>query len=440
MSKSNRILQIAGGIALVSMLAGSAVPQVAQASQAQASATVTIGVSVPILQLATLANGIARGVKVAVAQANANNTVPGVTFKANVLDDTISNSNNPEKDAANARIFIADQTVIGEVGPLNSGATKGSEAVYNQAGLVQISPSNTNVDLTNPKLRAQYEPRAASGKGPITYFRTVTTDAYQGPEDAVYAVKTLHAKRIAVTDNTDPYGVGLAASFKAEAIKLGAQIVATGELDVSQPKLGAPQLAQNIASASGGVVDLVFFGGEYDTHTGGGTFLADALKSAGLHNTANKPTLFMGGDGLYAPDFITASSNGGVLTAYASSIGPDALSFPGAKAFNAAEAKMFPGTPPAAYDVESYDAANIIINAYAQAVKAGKIKVGAPMDITSRSIIATYVGKTKNWPGGSGSISFDANGDLTSFVVSMYKVVGSGKTAHWIYAGLDPQV
>jgi branched-chain amino acid transport system substrate-binding protein len=433
MTTSKRALHALGAVALASLLVGNAAPRVAQASVSHANATVTIGVSVPILQLAELANGIARGVKVAVAQANATNLVPGVTFKANVLDDTINNSNNPEKDAANARTFIADSTVIGEVGPLNSGATKGSEAVYNQAGLVQISPSNTNVDLTDPKLRGKYEPRTASGKGPITYFRTVTTDLHQGSDDAAYAVKVLKAKRIAITDNTDPYGVGLAASFKAEALKLGATIVGSGELDVSLPKLGSDQVARNIASASGGKVDLVFFGGEYDSHTGGGTFLADALKAAGLN------CYFMGGDGLYAQDFITASSNGGVLKSYASSIGPDALNFPAAKTFLALEAKQFPGIPTAAYDVESFDAANVILQAYAKAVKAGKIKVGQAQNVTTRSIIAANVGATKHWPGGSGDVSFDANGDLTSFVVSMYKVVGSGKTAHWVYAGVAPQ-
>ncbi len=433
MTKSQQALRGLGAVALASLLLGNAMPRAAHATASRASATVTIGVSVPILQLADLANGIARGVKVAAAQANASNLVPGVTFKVTVLDDTINNANNPEKDAANARSFIADNTVIGEVGPLNTGSAKGSEAVYNQAGLLQISPSNTNPDLTNPKFRAKYEPRTASGKGPITYFRTVTNDIHQGQDDAVYAVKVLKAKRIAVTDNTDPYGVGLASYFKSEAVKLGATIVGTGELDLTQPKLGADQVARNIANVSGGKVDLVFFGGEYDPHAGGGTFLADALKAAGLNS------YFMGGDGLYSQDFITPSANGGVLKAYASSIGPDAQNFPAAKSFLAAEAKQFPGTNTAAYDVESYDAANLIIQAYAQAVKAGKVKVGQAEDVASRSILASYVGMTKNYPGGSGSITFDANGDLTSFVVSMYKVVGSGKTAHWIYAGLAPQ-
>ncbi len=430
--KTTKLVRGAGAVALLSLLAGGAMPRFAQAHSVQATATVTIGVSVPLLQLPALATGIAHGVQVAVAQANAAHTVAGVTFAAKILDDTINNAYSPQKDASNAREFISDPTVIGEVGPLNSGAAKGSEAVYNNAGLVQISPANSNVDLTNPKLRAKYEPRSASGHGPITYFRTVTTDAYQGPSDALYAVKVLHAKRIFVVDNTGPYGVGLAAAFKAEAIKLGADVLGSSELDLTQPKLGTDQVAKNIASVSGGKVDLVFFGGEYDATTGGGTFLADALKANGVN------TSVMGGDGIFDPAFIKASSNGGVLNAYASNLGPDAEGFAPAASFRAAEAKQFPGIPISSYDIEAYDAANIIINAYAKAVAAKQIMVGANQTIASRSRIAILIGQTKNFKGASGSITFDANGDIASHVFSLYKVVGSGASAHWVYVGIAP--
>lgn len=433
MSKSTQILRGAGGIVLISALAGGALPRSAHASHAHANTIVTIGVSVPLLQLPALATGIAHGVQVAAQQANAANVLPGVTFKTSIKDDTINNAVSPQKDAANAREFISDSTVIGEVGPLNSGAAKGSEAVFNNAGLVQISPANSNVDLTNPKLRAKYEPRAASGHGPVTYFRTVTTDAYQGPSDALFAVKVLHAKRIFVTDNTDPYGVGLANAFKAAAKSLGASVLGSGELDLTQPKLGADQVAKNIATVSGGKVDLVFFGGEYDSTTGGATFLADALKANGVN------TKIMGGDGMFDPAFIKASSNGGVLSGYASNLGPDAVGFAPAAGFRAAEAKAFPGIAISSYDIEAYDAANIIINAYVKAVKAKQITPGKAMNINSRGVIAGLVAQTKNYKGASGTITFDANGDITSHTFSIYRVTGSGSSAHWVYVGVAPQ-
>jgi branched-chain amino acid transport system substrate-binding protein len=431
---STRAFGTLGSLALISLVAGSAAPRLAQAHQAQASATVTIGVSVPLLQLPALAKGISNGVAVAVAQANASHVVAGVTFKQNTLDDTLNNAYSPQKDASNARTFIADSTVIGEVGPLNSGAAKGSIAVYNNAGLVQISPANSLVDLTAPADRAKYEPRATAGKGPITYFRTVTTDLYQGSEDALYAKNVLHAKRVFVVDNTGAYGVGLAHNFATEAKKIGLTVVGTSELDVSQPKLGTDQVAKNIVSASGGKLDLVFFGGEYDNTTGGGTYLADALKANGLHVT------FLGGDGIFDPAFIKGSSNGGVLTGYASNIGPDTGHYPPAASFLVAEAKMFPGVPVSSYDIEAYDAANTIIAAYAKAVKSGRIKVGDAMNTTSRSLIARLVGQTKNFKGASGTFSFDANGDTTNRIVSIYKVSGSGKSATWVYAGLAPKL
>src|SRR5436305_1067467 len=59
----------------------SATHSVAQAARPQATATYTIGLSLPYLQLKELADGIQRGVAVAVGQANARHVVRGVTFK-----------------------------------------------------------------------------------------------------------------------------------------------------------------------------------------------------------------------------------------------------------------------------------------------------------------------------------------------------------------------
>lgn len=431
---SKRIGGIVGSIALTSLLAVSVAPHMAQARTAQAGATVTIGVSVPLLQLPALAKGISNGVAVAVAQANAANVVPGVTFKEDTKDDTLNNAYSPQKDAANARGFIADTTVIGEVGPLNSGAAQGSMPVYNNAGLVQISPANSKVLLTAPSDRAKYEPRNASGHGPITYFRTVTNDFYQGSEDALFAKNVLHAQRVFVVDNTGAYGVGLANYFATEAKKIGITVVGTSELDTTQPKLGTDQVAKNIRNASSGKLDLVFFGGEYDNTTGGGTYLADALKANGMK------VYFMGGDGIFDPAFISGSSNGGVLTGYASNIGPNPTVYAPAASYLAAAKKMFPGVAVSSYDIESYDAANAIIAAYAKAVKSGKLKAGQSMNITTRSLIATLVGQTKNFKGASGVFSFDANGDTTNRIISLYKVSGSGKSATWQYIGLAPKI
>ncbi len=58
-----------------------------------------------------------------------------------------------------------------------SGAGKAMAPILSQGGLATITPTSTNPDISDPKFAEQYRP---AGK-PI-YFRTVTTDAYQGPQ------------------------------------------------------------------------------------------------------------------------------------------------------------------------------------------------------------------------------------------------------------------
>ena len=223
---------------------------VAQAARPHAIVTYTIGISVPYLQLKELADGIQRGVAVAVGQANAKHLVRGVTFKIKPLDDTVNGKYDGAKDAQNGRQFINDPTVIGEVGPLNSGAAKVSIPVYNAAGLAQISPSNTNPDLTNPRFRARYETTTANTGSPITYFRTCSTDAFQGPAAALYAKKAGY-KTVFATDNQGTYGIGLATAFKNEAKRIGLKVLGYAELDAKltwQPtaNLGLSVVGQNL--------------------------------------------------------------------------------------------------------------------------------------------------------------------------------------------------
>ncbi len=408
----------------------SAKQSIVQAAQPHATATYAIGLSLPYNQLKELAVGIEYGVRVAIGQANASHLVPGVMFTYKSLDDTVNGKNDGGKDAQNGRQFINDPSVIGEVGPLNSGAAKVSEPVYNAAGLVQISPSNTNPDLTAAKFRAKYETTSATTGSPITYFRTCTTDSYQGPAGALYAKKAGY-KTVFVTDNQDTYGIGLATAFKNEANKIGLTVLGYAELDANNIASSAQSLATTIAAKK---PDLVYFGGEYGAK-GGAEILADDLKKAGLTKAA-----FMGGDGIYASDFISGSSAGGAYGALATSVGGDPRKDPNATAFLKAEAKMFPGSQVQAYDTYAYDAANIILHAFAKAVKDGKIKVGAPMNKTNRLIIARYVAATKDYHGATGQVSFDSNGDTSNHLIGVYKVFGTGKSAAWGFLALAPQV
>ena len=81
-----------------------------------------------------------------------------------------------------------------------SGAGKAMAPILSQGDLATITPSSTNPDITNPKFAAQFRP---AGK-PI-YFRTVTTDAYQGPNMANYFAEKLQVKSVYVLDDSGAY-------------------------------------------------------------------------------------------------------------------------------------------------------------------------------------------------------------------------------------------
>ena len=70
------------------------------------------------------------------------------------------------------------------VGPQMSGEGKAMSPILSEADLATITPSSTNPDITDPKMAAQFRP-----KGKAIYFRTVTTDAYQGPNMANYVAR-----------------------------------------------------------------------------------------------------------------------------------------------------------------------------------------------------------------------------------------------------------
>ena len=121
------------------------------------------------------------GIMMAIDAANAEKAVKGYTFELMTLDDGTATAGqyDPAQAATNARKLVSDPAVVASVGPQMSGAGKAMAPILSQGNLATITPVSTNPDITNPKFAAQYRP---DGK-PI-YFRTVTTDAFQGPNMA----------------------------------------------------------------------------------------------------------------------------------------------------------------------------------------------------------------------------------------------------------------
>ncbi|MFG3370300.1 branched-chain amino acid ABC transporter substrate-binding protein [Streptomyces sp. NPDC090032] len=361
-------------------------------SDSSKKTTVIIGVDAPLTgQNSATGLGIQGGVQIAVNDANKNNTVPGVTFKVQALDDKAI----PAQGQSNATQLVQNDDVLGVVGPLNSGVATQMQQVFATANLVEISPSNTAPELTQGKNWQTSKSRPFK-----TYFRTATTDALQGGFAADYAYNTLKKRKVFVVDDKQTYGAGLAKLFKAGFTKAGGKV--TGQDHVNTGDTDFSALVTKIKNSK---ADLVYYGGQYDESEK----LTKQLKDGGA-----KVPLF-GGDGMFSDTYIQTAgktSEGDLAT----SVGQPVDSLPSAadfiKKYKASGLKGDYGT----YGGYSYDAATAIIKAIGNVVKDGKV----PSD--ARAKIVGEVQKTK-FDGIAGPVSFDEYGDTTNKQLTVYQVV-----------------
>ncbi|MEU0039201.1 branched-chain amino acid ABC transporter substrate-binding protein [Streptomyces sp. NPDC006333] len=353
---------------------------------------IIIGVDAPLTgQNSATGLGIQGGVQIAVDDANKNNTVPGVTFKVQALDDKAI----PASGQQNATALVGTDKVLGVVGPLNSGVATQMQQVFATANLVEISPSNTAPELTQGKNWQTSKSRPFK-----TYFRTATTDALQGGFAAEYASTTLKKKNVFVVDDKQTYGAGLAKLFKAGFTKNGGKVAGEDHVNTGDTDFSA--LVTKIKNSK---ADLVYYGGQYDESEK----LTKQLKDGGA-----KIPLF-GGDGMFSDTYIQTAgktSEGDLAT----SVGQPVDSLPSAadfiKKYKASGLKGDYGT----YGGYSYDAATAIIKAIGNVVKDGKV----PDD--ARAKIVDEVQKTK-FDGIAGPVSFDEFGDTTNKQLTVYQVV-----------------
>jgi branched-chain amino acid transport system substrate-binding protein len=131
---------------------------------------------------------VRNGIMMAIDGANEGNGIPGYRIETLVLDDGTATAGqyDPAQAATNARKMVSDKDLVAALGPEMSGAGKATAPILSAGGLATITPSSTNPDITDPKFAQQFRP---SGKS--IYVRTVTTDAYQGPNMANYYADVL---------------------------------------------------------------------------------------------------------------------------------------------------------------------------------------------------------------------------------------------------------
>jgi branched-chain amino acid transport system substrate-binding protein len=390
------IVALLAAVALVVTGCGGAPTTGGTTTGGAAKATVTIGIGAPITDGAVaLGKGMVNGANLAVAQANETSEVQslGLTIATVVGDD----KGDPATGGTVATQFAANPTLVGVMGHLNSGVTRVAVKIYNAANIVQVSPANTAVDLTQ--------------MGMTNYFRVCTIDSVQGPVAADYAFKTAGIKVAYVVDDSTPYGEGLASAWAAQFTADGGTVAGTAKTTDKQTDFKS--LVTTIKSKN---VGMVYYGGIYNA----GALLSKQMKEGGV------AVPLMGGDGLFDPEYIKLAGAANATGDLATSVGLPLAQLPQGQAFKTAFDAAYSGQEIAAYDAYSFDAANVIIKAIISVAKSmGVDKVAT----TEGKLAVIKAVAATNFDGVTGHVQFDANGDTTNKAITVYVVGADGTWA-----------
>jgi branched-chain amino acid transport system substrate-binding protein len=402
MTISSRRIRVAlVGLALVGASCGTddttASPNATTATVAQGATdrVVRIGVIAPLeAGLTEFGNGIVSSVSLAVQQANEAGAIPGWTIEVVAVDD----SSDPTTGAAAITSLVDDPTVVGVVGPYNSGVAAAILPATSAAGLAVVSPSNTLASLTlGDDASAPTRPYA-------NYFRMVASDAQQAPFLAQQVIEEATIGTVAVVSETKPVSKDLADGFVDEYENLGGTVTTRQVVED-----GATDFSGFLDDALAAQPDAIFFGGEYSVAA---TLRAQAT-AAGFTGT------IIGGDGIKDPAYITEAGESAVGT-WASSVGTPLAQLASASDYVAAFTAAQFGHEPTDYGPFAYDAAGAIIRAAASIVDGLD---AVPADARSQVVAAL---QSTSFDGASGPVSFDGFGDPMSRVFTLYRVEDQG--------------
>jgi branched-chain amino acid transport system substrate-binding protein len=365
----------------------------AAGTAASGNTKVVIGIGAPLTDGAVaLGKGMVRGADLAIAQANATQEVKDLKLTIESVEG--DDKGDPTTGGNVATQFASNPNLVGVMGHLNSGVTRVAVKIYNQANIVQVSPANTAVDLTQ--------------MGMSNYFRVCTIDSVQGPVAADYAFKTAGKKTAFVVDDATVYGVGLADAWAKQFAADGG--VVAGREKSTDKQTDFKSLVTTIKSKN---VDIVYYGGVYNA----GALLSRQMKEGGV----NIP--MMGGDGLFDAEYIKLAGAANAKGDLATSVGLPLDKLPKGQEFKAAFTAAYPGQEIAAYDAYSFDAANVIIKAIISVAKS--LGVDKVTTTEGKKAVIAAVAQT-NFDGVTGKVQFDSKGDTLNKAITVYVVGADG--------------
>ena len=340
---------------------------------------IIIGVAAPWAQLAKQKRMYWQGIEMALDEINKGGGVLGRKIRLIKKDDKASLS----EGAIVAQDFASNPDLVAVIGHYNSYISIPISDVYEYYGILMLSPLSTAPQLTS--------------RGFKYVFRNVLSDDEIARQLAVFARKRGYDRLMAYYLNND-YGKGLANAFETHATELGLTVVDRLSYDSDYPEAYFKRdLGYWEKNFSFDAIVLVGYVEE------GAEIIAEARRLG-----IKAP--IMGGDGLDSPLLWTVGGErveGTIVATYMSFEDPR----PEAQAFKRAFIKRY-GENPTGATAQGYDALKLLACSMTQAGTA------APREV------AGALGKTRNWMGVSGPVTFNDKGDVVDKPIAIQVVHG----------------
>jgi branched-chain amino acid transport system substrate-binding protein len=358
-------------------------------ANAQEGEPILIGLQGPMTgDYAYEGQGFEKAVQLLVDQVNENGGLLGRPVELVIEDD----AGDPTQSALVADRMI-DAGVIAVIGAYNSTATEPASEIYNEEGLLHITPSSTATRLTE--------------KGFEQFFRVCFLDDRQGLF-AVMAMKdVLGAETIGILHDNSTYAKGLADWTKIYAEEAGLEVAFFDAINPDDQDF--TPILTNIGEAG---LDAVYFTGY---HAQGGLLLRQTAE-LGLDirwimgNASNNPEMVeIAGVDAAAGTFITTEPL------------PKDLEYPEAIEFVEAFTEAYDEPPDSVWWLFAAEAFNVIAHAI------------ETTESTDPAVLAEYLHtEFKDYPGLSGPIiGFDEKGDRLGTIHALYQINDEGVITYY---------
>ena len=347
--------------------------------------TLKIGLEGPMTgDYAYEGQGFEKAVRLLVDQTNAAGGLLGRQIELVVEDD----AGDPTQAALVAQRLV-DAKVVAVIGAYNSTATEPASAIYNEAGILHVTPSSTATRLTE--------------KGYQRFFRVCFLDDRQGLFAAQFANEVLGVQNFGILHDNSTYAQGLAEHSKRYAEELGINVAFYDAINPDDTDF--TPILTNIGAVG---LDAIYFTGY---HAQGGLLLKQSGE-LGLDLT------WMMGNACNNPELVQIAGLANAVGTYITTEPlPKDVDYPEAKKFVTDFEAKYGQSPDSVWWMMAAEAFNVIRYAIEQTKS------------TDSAVLADYLHNTmKDFPGLTGPIlGWDEKGDRLGTIHLAYIINDKGE-------------